>query len=231
MNRILLATLLINFQFLAGQETETPIILQPHQTISNIEFKRILDSISLVRLHPNFFENSIFKENDAINVNDTLKTETDEQRRMRLLFGSYSDFQRKFLALDLKNDVPDLHLPKVARYNTQYGDPNYAGTVGCSFTGPVTLLYNAFSKEEKSRRRYYALKEFEPSRKIINAKYNYQKVKNWTKLDDDNLTRFVLFCHFDDDYLLNVNEYDLIEEVMIKLIEYKAIEDSSNYKQ
>jgi hypothetical protein len=39
----------------------------------------------------------------------------------------------------------------------------------------------------------------------------------------------VMFCNFDDAYLLRADEYDLIDNILKKLTEFKAIQDSCNY--
>jgi hypothetical protein len=231
MKNTLTIILLFYVRLLISQEVDSPQYFQNTFQFDANELKKALDSLALEQLNSNFFKNNLnnFDSNIALKTIDSLSDKKADSIRMSQLFGSYADFQRKFLALDLKNDVLDLNLPKSSRINVFINQQDYAGQVGFSCSGPVSLIYNAFSKEEQSKRKYYALKAYEPTRKRIDAKYNYAKVKRWTGLKDDDLNRFVLYCHFEDSFLINASEYELIQMVLIKLTEFKALADSCNF--
>jgi hypothetical protein len=225
----LTALFVITVPFLSGQETEKSFILKNPLRIGDSALKNEMDSVALEKINTEFIERLIqseYKSNKPIE-SDHIK----DSLRMRAIFGSYAEFKQKFLALDIKNQVPNLNLPKMSGLSPYANDPLYAGRVGFAFSGPISFFYNKFSKEEQSRARYEALMQYEPNQRRINEKYNYEKVKLWTGLKGDCLTKFVLYCHFDDDYLLQANEYDLIETVMFKLIEFKSKKDSCNFDQ
>jgi hypothetical protein len=230
---IALFVLLVYFQVLSGQETDNSVYLQRPSQISSLEMNRLLDSLSLQKLNSGFIDNNLNSLRTGISKSnfDSSKYRSADSIRMQILFGSYSDFKRKFLALDLKDEIPDTHLPKIKGSIYKLNDPDYIGTVSFSVGSPISFFYNKFSKQEQELQKYLAIKAYEPCRKTIDSKYNTEKVQYWTGLQGESLTKFVLFCHFEDDYLLKVADYELIKMVLLKLTEFKAIEDSCNFEQ
>jgi len=162
------------------------------------------------------------------NICDSTKFSKEEYLKLTLVLGNYSNFKKNFLNLCLNDELPDLGLPKAAPGGPNLFHKNMDGTSGFSMTGPVTLLYNAFSKEEKSKRKVAVLIAYDPIQKRINAKYNSYNIEHWTGLKGEKLTKFVLYCNFDDNFLAEVNEYDLIVTIDIKLKEFIALNDSCN---
>ena len=161
---------------------------------------------------------------------DSTKLSKEDFQRFTAIFGDYIEFQYKFLDLALNNELPDLGLPKASPGPPSIFHKNMDGTTGFSMTSPISLLYNAFSKEERSKRKAFALEAFAPIRKKINAKYNYQNIERWTGLKNDQLTKFVLYCNFDDNFLADISEYDLIVVIDLKLKEFIFHNDSCNIK-
>lgn len=163
-------------------------------------------------------------------IPDSVRNKSEEYQRLYRLFGSYSDFKRKFLALKVDDKVPELNL-MVSKYLTvQALNPYYSDRVVVIVDGPISFFYNKFNKHGISEQKYKALKKNEPKQKEINRKYNAQNVQRWTGLQGDKLTRFVLYCHFSDEYLLKASEYQVIEAVFAKLKDFNALADTSTSK-
>lgn len=218
-------------QFLGGQEIDKPIRFNNSELSKRIKIPANFDSLSTKQLRYQLpLTRNVAPPQIPLPVNDSTAAKLAEYKRMQKLFGSYADFQRKFLALELKNQMPDLGSYNAYADLFQIKNPVSGGGFGYSFNGPITYLYNRYNKEEVSRNRVNALRNSEPLRRRVSAKYNEKKIQEWTGLKDDRLTKFVIFCHFDEEYLVRVNEYELIDTVLKKLIEFKAKEDSANFQ-
>jgi hypothetical protein len=226
MKQNLIIFVLLYSQFVYAQEINKPLILQNPRKIETIRINKMMDSLSLFRLNSDFYKNS-FSSNKSFDT-AIIKKQTEEKQLQNLL-GSYPDFKRKFLALEFKDPMLDLHLPKAKGGTPKMLDPNFINSLGFLINSPISFFYCNFSKEEQSLRKAYALNADMPNRRCIDAKYNKEKVQLWTGLKDKELTKFVMFCNFDDAYLLRANEYDLIDNILKKLTEFKAIQDSCNY--
>jgi hypothetical protein len=76
----------------------------------------------------------------------------------------------------------------------------------------ISLLYEAFSRQAKSRRKAVIINQ--EHRRHLLADYRLrQTIVQVTKLVDDQIEQFILFCNFDDDYLLRASDYELINRV------------------
>jgi hypothetical protein len=230
MKPLLIIVFVFNLFDVLGQETDSPFYLQQPIQYNEVELRKALDSLALQQLNSKYFQKSLNNfDNSQFLLSDSATARKADSIRMKVLFGTYEDFKRKFLALELPAENPNLNFSRLPKFNSRLNDADFEGQVGFSFTGPASLLYSAFSKQEQSIKKYQAIKKYEPKQKIINAKYNAQKVQYVTGLKGDKLTKFVLYCHFSNDYLLDVSEYELIDVILKKLLEFKAKEDSVNY--
>jgi hypothetical protein len=127
-------------------------------------------------------------------------------------FGEYSDFKQKFTDLKIKPDSVKLGLPVIKGSPTILSDKN-PKSVGYAVLHPVTFLYSAFSKEEKSKRKVYELEKQDKIQDLADKKYNKQKLANWTGLKDEELTNFYLFCNFTKEYVVQNSELDIMIKV------------------
>jgi hypothetical protein len=76
----------------------------------------------------------------------------------------------------------------------------------------ISLLYDAFSREAKSRRKAVIINQ--EHRRHLLADYRLrQTVIAATDLTDDRIEQFMTFCNFDDEILLRATDYDLINIV------------------
>jgi len=117
-------------------------------------------------------------------------------------FGTYKDFEYKVVHLKLedKNAINE----SIRKTLPHIENPvPYEPTLG----SPVSLLYDIFSKEGKSRRKYQEIMKNEPIKKQIELKYNTDIVKNITGLEGDELKEFMDTCNFTDEYILNTSDY------------------------
>jgi len=83
------------------------------------------------------------------------------------------------------------------------------------------------SADEKARIRLQKSLEERERQNAIYEKFNAEIVKNVTKLtDEDEILSFMLFCNFDQKYLLEVNPVDLLARIAEKYEEYLNTKES-----
>ena len=87
--------------------------------------------------------------------------------------------------------------------------------------GPVSALYNVFSKEAKEQKKLAAYRTEKHDQKIIESKYNPEVVKHLTDLSDEEVKAFMAWCIFEDTFILETSEYDLAIAVLACLDEFK----------
>ncbi len=137
---------------------------------------------------------------------------------------NYADFKRRFLALKLNNEPIDIGLPKAKPGIPKLLDDNYIKSFWFAINSPISFLYYNFSKVERSRRKAYELRYEKDQYAVIDSKINRHKIQYWTGLKENDLDNFILYCDFSFNYLLSVDEYDLILKVKEKLQDFKKTE-------
>jgi hypothetical protein len=215
-----------------GQEMNKRDMLDLPLKLDKNELNSILDPAFNDNNYPDYKLNFNIMSDSAMyaDIPDSVSNKSEEYQRLYRLFGSYSDFKRKFLALKVDDKVPEMNL-MVSKYLTvQALNPYYSDRVVFIVDGPISFFYKKFNKHGQSEQKYADLKKYEPKQQEINRKYNTQNIQHWTGLQGDKLTKFVLYCHFSDEYLFRATEYELIESVFAKLKEFKALADTSSKK-
>lgn len=76
----------------------------------------------------------------------------------------------------------------------------------------VTLLYEMFGKRPKSDRKAYYIMQQDRRHALAQERFRLL-VEQATDLRADDIDRFYDFCDFDDEYLLKVEDYDLINAI------------------
>jgi hypothetical protein len=99
------------------------------------------------------------------------------------------------------------------------GDPGLTYTI----SGPITMLYNTFSRRGKSLKKYEELTGKDRVQAIIDKKYNPQIVKSITGFtSDEEIQAFIKYCNLSSDFLLNASEYEILCSVKDCLASYLA---------
>ncbi len=161
---------------------------------------------------------------------DSSKFSREEYIRLANILGNYTVFKWNFLEIRLNNEVPDIGLPKARPGIPQLLDDKYLSSPLFAIFNPIDFFYFNFNRHEISKRKAYRLEAYAPIQRKIDAKYNRQNIEKWTGLKNDKLTKFVLFCNFDNNFLSQVNEYDLMVTINQKLQEFISLSDSCNEK-
>lgn len=153
-----------------------------------------------------------------------LKQQAYDLTEARILgIGSYEDFKRDFIALDIpktRTDNLNEYITGIARAEAveAYEKAKAEGKLN----GVTFISVPILTPEEKERIKLAGIIEEEQVRDQIYQKYNPVLVKRVTGLtDDDEIIDFMAFCDFSERYLLNVNEYDLMSRIALKFEIFK----------
>jgi len=112
---------------------------------------------------------------------------------------------KRFYSSALPGGMPPSPIPGMANPGLTYTIP-----------GPITALYEAFSKTAKSQRKFEELVKDDHKREVAARRYNAEVVKQVTRFTSDKeIQDFMLFCNLSIDFIIRSSEYDL----------YKAIHD------
>jgi len=121
---------------------------------------------------------------------------------------TYEQFKKEFLELEVEDPLAnlDLHLPSPEEMrNLAYPQG------GIVMPGPISILYDQFSKEARSKEIYAGL--------IIKDKaatrYNKDVVSRITGItDEDELKKFMEFCALQIQFILESTDYELYAAIM-----------------
>lgn len=80
--------------------------------------------------------------------------------------------------------------------------------------GPITGIYNLFSRTEKYRKKYQKLKEEESKDLRFRKKISNEMISRLTGLTDSiTIIQFIRYCNFSESYLNSSNEYELFNRI------------------
>ena len=98
--------------------------------------------------------------------------------------------------------------------------PNQGGINIPTGINPVTFFYNRFSREGKQKKYYAKLKEGTHDFMFIGEKFNGKMVAQLTGLKDDELIKFMSYCNFSNDFLMNYSPETINRAIKQKYQEY-----------
>jgi hypothetical protein len=129
----------------------------------------------------------------------------------------FAELQQKILAMPMPEDTLKLNL----RYEKYFPMKEYQpGQISYSVDGVITALYNSTNRHARNRLRAMELLN-EAHRVIaINKKISTELIKDITRLSDEYIEPFVVFCEFSDEFLYESNEMLIISYVYMKLDEF-----------
>lgn len=127
----------------------------------------------------------------------------------------------KPLIADLNLNAKITDLPPAGPRQTLpgMGDPGLTYTI----SGPITMLYNTFSRRGKSLKKYDELTGKDKLQAIITKKYNPEIIRSITGFTSDaEIEAFIEYCNLSSDFLLNASEYEILCSVKDCLASYYA---------
>lgn len=121
---------------------------------------------------------------------------------------TYAQFRQEFMKVKVEDPLAnlDLHLPSPEELR------NYAYPCGgIIMPGPISLLYNQFSKEAKAKQLYGELMTKEKAEK----RYNKTVVARVTGLKkEDDIKKFMDFCAMQIKFILESSDYQLYAAIL-----------------
>lgn len=139
-----------------------------------------------------------------------------------LPYKDYEEFKEAFINLDL----PDSSL-KMNPHLFMFGEEMFlyraANNSGITIEGPISGLFDLFSKHAKSKRRYEDLLARDRYKSYLATKFNNKVVENATPLTDQKeISYFMTYCDFSDDFLAQANSYDIVVQIQHCYKEYST---------
>jgi len=155
-----------------------------------------------------------------------------EEVRVRL-FKDYDDFRRQFLALELPETSADrLRNNLTTQSRTAAKKAEYERQVKEILERPGIQLFSAtipiLSREEKQLRNYAEIQKKEEHQRIIEKKYNRDIIHEITHLSEDEITEFMGFCNFDEEFLFEASEYEILVKIEDKFKEYRLWKENGS---
>jgi hypothetical protein len=90
-----------------------------------------------------------------------------------------------------------------------------SGAFGLAINGPITALYNAFSKRGRELSKYYALLERDADMEMRNERYNAALVYKVTGMTDEReIAEFMSRCPMSDYFLTYALDYDIVVAII-----------------
>jgi len=183
---------------------EYPIQKQDSLYISSIGFEELKLSIEYMLLDSSI--NMIYLTPKVYMLDEIIITQypTYEAFVKAIINPVFTEDEKKIIRAQKRMDAVDL------------SRKSGSGGVG----GPITAIYNLFSKEAKYARKYQNLKEEDTNKALFNKKVNAAVIENLTGLTDSlTIMQFIRYCNFSNNFLDNSSEYELYSFIMQK---YKA---------
>ena len=120
------------------------------------------------------------------------------------------EFKKDILTLELPSKQSNIVIPGSFEGTPQPAKTQviFNGGVGCE--GCLALLQNLFNKDAEEQKEYTKALADYSNQKIIQKKYNREIVQNITKLENEKLNKFMIFCKMSDNFILKASEMDIL---------------------
>lgn len=94
--------------------------------------------------------------------------------------------------------------------------------VGFSFS-PITMLYDAFSKEGKEKRKLAELKEKDYRDSLVSARIKTEQIMELTGFSEVETYQFLDWCNFMPEFINSITSYEFIKVLEHKAEQYRVI--------
>ncbi|MCD4680996.1 MAG: carboxypeptidase-like regulatory domain-containing protein [Bacteroidales bacterium] len=114
--------------------------------------------------------------------------------------------KQEFLELELPDNEIDFRLPE----NFGYVNRTSEGYIGMTFQGPISFLYDKFSREARNRRLYESLIKRDRQNRYIITRYNKSLVEKITGMKDpERIEIFMRFCDLSYEFIAVATDYEI----------------------
>ncbi len=137
--------------------------------------------------------------------------------------GTYDQFRQNFVNMNKPKTQTEELTDKLADWSQIAGREGYQRyQENLMRDGGNLLSVPIRSRDEKERIALAKIMESENVRNRIYQKFNPEVIKKVTGITEDSeIIEFMVFCDFADQYMLDVNEYTLMEQIALKYERFK----------
>lgn len=135
-------------------------------------------------------------------------------------YKDFNEFRYAFSELELYDSTLQIS-PLIFLNGHLYNYVDNGGRLGVTIGGGISMLYDALSKQGKSKRRYEQLIIRDRYKAFLASKFNNNIIKQATYLDDETtINDFKYYCDFSDDFIEKSNGYEIIKQIQDCYREY-----------
>lgn len=135
-------------------------------------------------------------------------------------YKDYNEFRYAFSELELYDSTLQIS-PLIFLNGHLYNYIDNGGRLGITVSGGISMIYDALSKQGKSKRRYEQLIIRDRYKAFLATKFNTKVIQQATYVDDKIvLDDFKLYCDFSDDFIEKSNGYEIIKQIQDCYREY-----------
>ncbi len=106
-----------------------------------------------------------------------------------------------------------------------YDEDDYLMDGVDAISSPITALYVAFSRRERSKRMVAELRNEDKRRALLKELFRKYVDYEIIDLSNDEFDRFIDFCRISDDFLKNSTQYDFIMYIKSRFEIYRMLEN------
>lgn len=135
-------------------------------------------------------------------------------------YKDFNEFRYAFSELELYDSTLQIS-PLIFLNGHLYNYVDNGGRLGITIGGGISMIYDALSKQGKSKRRYEQLIIRDRYKAFLASKFNDNIIKQATYLDDETtINDFKYYCDFSDDFIEKSNGYEIIKQIQDCYREY-----------
>lgn len=135
-------------------------------------------------------------------------------------YKNFEEFKQAFADLELPDTT--LHInPSIFMFDEDLYFYRGSGGFGIVIEGGISKLYDYFSKQGRSKRRYEELLARDRYKSYLAEKFNNETIRKATYITDDvTLNDLKEYCDFSDEFIANSNDYEIIKQIQDCYKEY-----------
>jgi len=183
-------------------------------------FHMTMLSDDILRINALGFERKYFSLKDTnINTNEILilklKEKTYKLSNVDIFEARWNDFEFDFIHTETEKQETK---ERIEKWFYTLIDPKELALITASTA--IGIPINFKTKIDKQKIKVEELKKIDLENKIIELKYNPELISEITGLNEPEAIKFMRYCDFDRNFLLSVNDYDLIVLINVKFESY-----------
>lgn len=143
-------------------------------------------------------------------------------------YKNFEEFKQAFADLDLPDTTIQMN-PSIFMFDEDLYFYRGSGGFGIVIEGGISKLYDYFSKQGKSKRRYEELLARDRYKSYLAEKFNNETIRKATYIEDDvTLNDLKEFCDFSDEFITNSNDYEIIKQIQDCYKEYLKVNEKKD---